>query len=233
MRRALEKIVRYVLPPISSRLLNIVLERRVVSYLDSFNRNGNLINVIFDIGAHKGRWSSRLKKDLPESDFYLFEANPSHIPDLQRTGFPFHIGVLSDAESRRKFYKINGTGDSMYRENSNLYCDSGAVDVMTEALDDVVSRKNIPLPDMIKIDTQGSEIEVLQGAQRSVSNARFILLECPVLLYNIGSPKMNKYLDYMDTVGYSPAMLCESHESNGQLFQVDILFTRKDLVDAC
>src|SRR2546422_11767876 len=55
------------------------------------------IRVVYDIGAHKGRWSLQMKKVMPNARFLLFEANPLHANDLATTGLEYEICALSRA----------------------------------------------------------------------------------------------------------------------------------------
>ena len=55
------------------------------------------------------------------------------------------------------------------------------------------------LPDFIKIDTQGSELDILKGGEKTISNCSLIYLECPIIEYNLGSPNLNDYINNVDT----------------------------------
>ncbi len=90
----------------------------------------------------------------------------------------------------------------------------------------MVSLNNLPLPDLIKIDTQGSELDILKGAQKSLEKCKLIYLECPIMEYNQGAPNFQDYITYMQAISYEPIDLCERHLINGRLVQVDILFKR-------
>ena len=67
-------------------------------------------------------------------------------------------------------------------------------------LDKLVSKNNIPLPDFIKIDTQGSELDILRGGEKTISNCSLIYLECPIIEYNMGSPNLSEYIEYLNLI---------------------------------
>ena len=49
----------------------------------------------------------------------------------------------------------------------------------TITLDTLVNNKNYPLPDLIKADIQGAEMNMLKGAKKCLENATFLILEIP------------------------------------------------------
>ena len=100
----------------------------------------------------------------------------------------------------------------------------------TNTLDDIVTKNNLPFPDFIKIDTQGSEIDILKGGKKVVENCNIILLECPIIQYNLGSPNLSEYIDYLNLINFIPYDICETHNIDKVLIQIDILFVRKSII---
>ena len=194
--------------------------------LHSLIARGIDISVVFDIGAHKGRWTSEHKKIFKKSDFYLFEANEEHLKKLNSRGGNVFIGVLSSNGLPAKFYKKIGTGDSLYRENTIHYSEENYELVNTKTLNQVMLDKKLPQPDFIKLDVQGAELDILAGASNILGGCKLILAECPISPYNIGSPEINDYLNYFKKIGFTPLRITEQHCGGGALLQVDILFLR-------
>ena len=91
------------------------------SVLKDLVSRGLAINTVYDIGAHKGRWTKQHAVLFPNACFYLFEANKEHTEKLKSRGHRTFIGVLSSDGLSAKFYKKAGTGDSLYRENTSAY----------------------------------------------------------------------------------------------------------------
>ena len=48
----------------------------------------------------------------------------------------------------------------------------------------MVEKENLKLPNFIKIDTQGSEIDILKGSKNTLKNCNLIYLETPIIEYN-------------------------------------------------
>ena len=200
--------------------------------LDLINK-GLKIDVIYDIGAYRGEWSNFLSKtSLKNKNFYLFEANKENEKYLKKLNFKYFFGVLSDKDKNVEFYSRVSTGDSYLVEQTSFYKeDVKPVIKKTVTLDEIVEKKNLPLPSFIKIDTQGSELDILKGSQKSISKCSLIYLECPIIEYNLRAPNLNDYIKYLDSINFVPYDLCEVHKIDGVLIQIDVLFIKKSILN--
>jgi FkbM family methyltransferase len=188
------------------------------------------ISNVYDIGACRGEWSTSMKfGGLKASNFYLFEANPEYAPILANTGFPHYINVLSSPDRKTvSFYKKISTGDSYYKENSKHFAEVEAVEVPCKTLEQVMWEHNLPVPDLVKIDTQGSELDILSGASSLLGATHLFYVECPIVRYNIGAPNIQEYLDFFIGREYIPVDLFEIHRGENTLIQIDIMFMLKE-----
>jgi FkbM family methyltransferase len=203
--------------------------RKKLTYnlLNIISKGFNIKNV-YDVGAHKGLWSKSLKDHcLKNSNFFLFEANLDHEKDLREIGSPYFINLLSDNIKEVKFYNNNNTGDSYFMENTNEYEEKSFVKKTTTTLDIISEKKNLPFPDLLKIDTQGSELDILKGGKETIKNCLLIYLECPIIDYNKNSPGLTEYINYLNLIGFIPYDICEVHRIDEVLIQIDILFIKK------
>ena len=191
--------------------------------------DGIKIDTAYDIGAYKGVWTRSLKYIIPNAEFILFEANSSHEPELKKTKSRYFLEVLSDTENNRQWWTDSSTGDSLFRENQNFYENSKPVVKRTRTLDSILSEFNLPLPDLIKIDVQGAELEVLRGGALAVNYSSIVILELPILEYNIGAPKISECLDFMRANNFIPIELLEVHKAGEFLVQIDVGFVRKEV----
>ena len=196
------------------------------SVLKDLASRGLTINTVYDIGAHKGRWTKQHAALFPNASFYLFEANKEHAEKLKSRGHRTFIGVLSSDGMPAKFYKKAGTSDSLYRENTPTYSEDTFEVVATRTLSQVAISENLPKPDFIKLDVQGAEIDILKGAGDLLDGCSLLLAECPIVPYNLGAPELNEYLTYFKSKGFSPLRITEQHSSKGSLLQIDILFLK-------
>ncbi len=167
--------------------------KNIISYLKS-NRHENL--VIFDIGANIGEWSNVALENTEASlDLHAFEPNTELISQLKVQ--------LNDASQERKFSTriyINNAGVANVTGKIPLYVHGNNHELSTISKnvsencftneyrgltidsirgDEYCSKNCIQNIDILKIDTEGTDLEVLQSFQLSSRkiNARFIQFE--------------------------------------------------------
>jgi FkbM family methyltransferase len=231
----LKTIIAYnifkIFPKKFNKFFNIFYSHKLNYNLTYLIKKGLEIDVIYDIGAFKGKWSSFLNKtSLKNKKFFLFEANEESEQYLKKLDFKYFIEVLSDKEKKVDFFSKASTGDSYFIEQTSVYKNDLKPKVkITSTIDDVVMKKKLPLPNFIKIDTQGSELDILKGAKQSISNCSLIYLECPIIEYNLMSPSLNEYVKYLNSISFVPYDVCETHIIDNILVQIDILFVRKSV----
>ena len=213
-----------------TKFLQILYKHKLNSNLIKLIKKEVEIKTVYDIGAHRGDFSNFLSKtSLKGKDFYLFEANEKNEKYLNKFDFKYFIDVLSDRKKEVKFYSKSLSGDSYYLEQTNIYDGFDAKTKISNTLDNIVEQNNLPFPNFIKIDTQGSEIDILKGAKRVISNCKLIYLECPIIEYNFGSPNLDQYIKYLDSIDFIPYDICEVHYIDKMLVQIDILFIKKSI----
>lgn len=189
-------------------------------------KNGMKFDVVYDIGACTGNFSRALKYNvLPNAQYYLFEANFEYLPTLIDPSFNSFITTLSN-EGRKEvdFWVGLNTGDSYYKETTKFYDDKDLVKMKCTTLDKMIVEKNLPIPNFLKIDTQGSELDILSAAKQLMGKTEMILCECPIIEYNRGAPKMSDYLEFFKSYDYIPVELTEIHRAEDTLLQIDIVF---------
>lgn len=205
--------------------------RKLRKTLRELEKAGLQFSTVYDIGANKGRWSRDMSRHLPRSKFFLFEANELHQKQLASRGFPVFFCVLGAREERRRFYSTGGTGDSLYREKTDHYLDADYREVTTRTLSALAQDNRLPLPNFIKLDVQGSELDILAGAKEMLEECHLLYVECPVLEYNAGAPRFDAYVQFLADLGFVPLQVLEQHLVKGVLMQFDFLFIRKGCVE--
>ena len=204
------------------------------SFLAVMHSRGLHLPYVYDIGACSGRWASSMKEGpLWRSDFWLFEANSAYKSELEKTGFRFYIETLSNpGRDYATFFKKTNTGDSYYKETTKHFDDAVADIHKCITLDKMIEENDIPVANFVKMDTQGSELDILAGASKVVGKAAFFYVECPIIKYNAGAPSFTDYTDFFLDNNYVPVNLFEIHRGEDILTQVDILFMRRDVKEA-
>jgi FkbM family methyltransferase len=198
--------------------------RRLHIALTRLRRRGLQIATVYDIGAHRGDWTQTVRPSLPGARFFLFEANDAHADALRETGERHFIAILSSDEQFVDFYGSGGSGDSYFREVTPRYEGLEPRHLQATTLDHMIETHDLPYPDFIKADVQGAELDVLRGGRDALGKAKLVLLECPVVEYNVGAPTIDEYFRFMDEHGFAPFDFVKGLWQRGQMVQVDVLF---------
>ena len=206
------------------------------SIIVKLSANGYKIKNVFDIGANKGRWTALYEPKMSTANFFLFEANPKHTrpPGLAAKNKWFNV-VLSNAETTEvEFYtaannKLPGTGDSYYKEQTHIYNGCNSIKLKTITLDAIVIEQSLPQPQLIKLDTQGSELDILNGAKTVLKNTDVVVIETPLLPYNKGAPTFDDYINFFHDVGFVPVGIESIIFANGLLTHIDLVFLKENI----
>ena len=187
------------------------------------------IRVVYDVGAHNGSWTNQVSRILKSADFYLFEPNKNHNFQLEKTGFRYFNDVLSDQKKTTEWFGVGGLGDSYFKESSQQFEQVSPIEIVTNTLNSYVADFKLPIPQVLKIDTQGSELDIIAGSCDFISSVKYVLLECPLVEYNLGAPNIQKYLTSMLDLGFVPIDVTEVHYMNDKAVQIDIAFINSSM----
>lgn len=184
------------------------------------------IKSLLDIGANQGMFSMVMRNTFPDMDIFMLEANPFCDTFLKRTGIPYEIACLSDTEKEVNFYMEDtnfvGTGASYYLEKTQWYSRKNFTKMQTKRLDDVVSKSY----EFIKLDTQGSELDIMKGGTKTINDAKYVLIETSIIEYNENAPLKKEIFNYMLSIGFKPLEMVEEHYMNNKIIQEDWIFVR-------
>lgn len=193
-----------------------------VEYLHYLRNNcGIFPQVIFDIGANVLHWTDEATEIWPRAEILLFDASEVYRSMYESEKYRFNLEVLSDVENRHvKFYENNSWpgGNSYYRENpefnpraNEIFPENKFRLARTNTLDSVVSRRNFPNPDFIKIDVQGAELDILKGATNTLKSVRNLIVEIRNVEYNLGAPDKETVIEYIESIGFeNKGVFCDN-----------------------
>lgn len=192
-------------------------------------------NIIIDIGAHHGNWSKSVFKIYSDAKYYLFEAIDYKQLDIFMSHKNFKVFkpiCLNNENTEVDWYEKRNTGDSFFKENTNIFKDVIPIKKQTFTFDTIIESDEIIKKEkniFIKIDCQGAEIPILQGAKSIIPKTDFILLEVPLFgKYNENVPSFLEHISYMDSIGFVPYDILENHYIHHFNMQLDMLFINKN-----
>jgi len=177
------------------------VENEILKYFRKNNKK-----IVFDVGCYRGNFTTNFieneKKLGIESDFFLFDPNPnvkSYLNIiLKNKKIKFFNLALDNTNSKKTFYLnkfFEPSGSSLKKFNKEDKKWSGTrrlffqllqpfkkiedfceINVQTQTLDNFCNLSNINSIDVLKIDTEGNELNVLQGAKNLLSEGKIKLI---------------------------------------------------------
>ncbi len=193
-------------------------------------------NHILDIGGHVGEFYNLAKSFFPHAGFFIIEGNSACEQHIKQLNVPYVIKVVGKEKTKAVFYKtsenLESTGNSLYKEITPHFQDEVLIkeEVTQYTIDTIFREANF---DLIKIDTQGSELDILRGGERICKSCKGILLEVSLLKYNEGAPLYSEVVDFMDSYGFLEKETLGEFKTTTEygltVHQKDILFINKNL----
>ena len=192
---------------------------------------------ILDIGAHSGQFYSWAKNVWPNVPIFMIEANRVHAEKLksltQNNHDNYLITALGDLERDVTFYTRK---DKPWTEGNSYYKESNFWDIPQLVLKSEITLKRLDdlfedsaVFDLVKIDTQGSEKDIIQGGINLVKKASALILEVSYIEYNEGAPTAEEVTDFVKQVGFVENMSIGEHYHEDKIIQKDILFLNEDI----
>jgi FkbM family methyltransferase len=197
--------------------------------------------VIYDIGAHEGAWSEMCQSIFEPAKLLLFEPQGSYLAKAMARA-PSNSnwqGAQVALGEKRQTATIHLTRNPA--ASSLLAPIEGALsqtDVIQEVrgepvevmpLDDVVSSRELPWPDLVKIDVQGFEGRVIKGGKETFQRAGRVIVEVSLESLYTGQPLLPEVLERLVDHGFKLDDIHETYRAwPGRLWQVDLWFRRAD-----
>ncbi|MBT4431742.1 MAG: FkbM family methyltransferase [Nitrospinaceae bacterium] len=125
---------------------------------------------VYDIGAQAGYYSCIFSRLAHRGKIFSFEPLPENIISILRhirMNKLSNVQVVHTAlagESGISGFSVEGEK----HRNILIPTENAPLLIPTISLDDAVEIHQFPLPDFLKIDVEGAENQVLQGAQRTI-----------------------------------------------------------------
>lgn len=189
---------------------------------------------ILDIGAHMGHWTIMCHGVFPKAKYVMIEANDDCSKNLEKIKIKeTAIAVLGkNDEEEVNYYKSTNkytTGNSIYKEQTNYfrYCDVEKRKTIT--LDTLSKIRKWPKFDLIKVDTQGSELDIVMGGANTFKKAEVVILETQLAQYNAGAPLFDVVITQMAKLGFKVYDFLERvYLSSDRLVNIDVVFVKED-----
>lgn len=202
-----------------------------INHLDYLNFN---IQTVIDVGIAFG--TPAFYKSLPKAKFYLVEPVPQCLPllkKLERTigATSFNVAAGSEDGEIDFFLHPDISGSSSLRQWEGETFDGDMITVPVRKLDTLIPQ-SIQRPSLLKIDTQGNELEVLKGSKDLLDKIDMVIIETSFHEFRKDAPEIHEIIATMVNLGFRCYEILEGHYRaiDNALAQVDIAFVKHDSV---
>ena len=183
-----------------------------------------------DVGAYKGEMVAMLRGIWPEAKGICFEGQASALAGLkEKIGEDSKVTVVEKlvGAASSKMVVLHGqeTSASILEEHVNPQSVRQVVEMIT--LDEEITKKfQIIKEVLIKVDTQGYELEVLKGAEGLLKYTGALILELNLIEIHKGVPLVDEVISWLKSRGflmYDIAGLTRRPKDRA-LWQADFIF---------
>ena len=187
----MKEIVKFILS-----IFDFFTQQKIINALSKKIKD-NKIKVLLDVGSHKGEYISSLKKNFLIENIYGFEPNPDIFKILKKKFSSLNIKLYNFGISKKKgnisFNKNMETSSSSINDlnlNSKYYKKkfillnffkvkevTTKIYIKVERLDNFLSYHKIDFVDLLKVDTEGYELNVIESLGSHISKIKIIHFE--------------------------------------------------------
>ncbi len=155
--------------------------------------------VVFDIGAHIGEYSNMVMKYSPHALLYAFEPSPRTYTHLEKQASKHGYRAINagcDDQTRvATLYDVESADEqgslvaSIYPEAITVFWQSKPVALTASMikLDDFIREQRITSIQLLKIDTEGHELKVLDGLEASIRENMIDVIQFEFTVLNVFS----------------------------------------------
>lgn len=196
-------------------------------------QNGLSPQTIIDVGAASG--TSALYQVFPTANHLLIEPLQEFAPHLDalvnKLDKAEYIIAAAGKEPGDIVINVHRdlVGSSIYKEEEDSDVNGVERTVSVITIDRVCQAKGTDGPYLIKIDTQGAELDVLMGAEAVLQETDFVILEVSLFEFFKGGPQLFECISFMKERGFVAYDLFDLQYRllDGAMSQVDIAFVKE------
>ena len=194
--------------------------------------------VIFDVGANVGQTSNSFRRIFPDASICAFEPFASCFTALQKHTKGnnincFKIGLSDRVESRTVEMQSNNPNFTM---NSVRDIASGKTPahlketIMLTTADEFCREQNISFIHVLKSDTEGHELEVLDGAKSLLSKKQisYLAIEAGISREDKGLTHLDDLRGFLGNYGYHMRSILDvAHGADGRTLYLNVIFSHE------
>ena len=202
------------------------------------------IKTIVEVGSRTGEEAIMMSNHFPDALIYTCECNPNTIEKCKENLEPYKNIVfcneaLGSRIEEKPFYSYvdnnDGASSFLFRiDGDTTMKKTGILKINT--LNNFIKKHKIKNIDLLLLDTQGSELDIIKGAEEHITNVKYIIAEIPKQIPNwhylpygthskyIHAPAYEEIVEYLGQNGFE---IVEKIQEN--MLEDNILFSNVKL----
>lgn len=226
------EVSRYRAP--SSPEYDYVRNKEMIEGLTRVMQRGLNPATIIDVGAAEGSWSLSSKEIWPSANYMLFEPLEERAESLKQLvaknkNFHFVAAGAGKEKSQKSFYVSGDLDGSAVVDPSTTTLENIRIIEIT-SIDHEVRDSNLPGPYIIKLDTHGFEVPILEGAADTLKNTELVIIEIYGFHLTSDSLLFHEMSTLLDKLGFRMVDIVDimRRSKDNAFWQGDAFYMRKD-----
>lgn len=210
-------------------------ESLLTIFYKNLQSSGFQPNFIMDIGSNIGGWTRNFLRYFPNTNVLMVEPQERLKPrfqDLLDDQVKYLAAGVGNQDGVLKFtlHERDDSCSFVYSEEQAKELGLQQIEVPIKTINSIIKENNFPVPDLIKIDAEGLDLEVLDGASDIMGKTEIILVEATVCS-SVYKNTMAAVIKKMDENGYQVYEVTDLNRpfaDNPILWLIELVFVKKD-----
>lgn len=225
------------------KLIQIYLTHKVAASVEHSKHLSKLSCAhVIDIGANRGQFALIARSCFPKAKIDSFEPLAEPAFDYKKVFAKdslsrLHQLAIGDEAITTTIHISNKDHSSsllpISKKQSELFPGTSEKEtrsIEVSPLDKILSRKDIKLPALLKIDVQGLELEVLKGCGLLLDTFDHVYVECSFVELYSGQALSEEIICFLASQNFRLQGVYNMYNDNdGNPIQADFLFVKKQL----
>ena len=206
------------------------------NFYDTLKRLNFYPKHIIDVGANHGTWTRDALRHFPAAYYTLLEPQnwlKNSFQDILNVNSKvrFYPAGAGEKEGSFNFTIVDRDDSCSFRYSQKEALDAGfkQIEIPVVTLNSLLLNDKWPIPDIIKIDAEGLDIEVLKGANDFFGKTEIFMVEAGVV-NKIFDNSFLKLINFMDENNYRLFEITDLNRpfSLNVLWLVELVFIKKN-----
>lgn len=239
IRSSLRRIVDAALHPLGLAIADRALVERArrASYrgaLAHARRIGFAPRTVVDVGVARG--TPELYEAFPEARHVLVEPLDEALPHIRAIAARYtkveHVPAAAAGTDGRIAIHVPRDMEraSTYWERDFVAAEVTRREYPAVTLDRIRDERRLEAPILLKVDVEGAELAVLEGARDTLAHTEYVILETALFDFHPGAPMTADVVGWMRERGFVPydVLSMQHRPLDGAVSTLDLAFVKED-----